>query len=178
MKGKGMKKMLMLLAILIVTVNNLSAQVQYEITADEKHPEVSILRGMIDKYVIAEDTASFNWYAPSQKIYQPDTAVLGSMQRTKAKIKYVLFGGTWCEDTQFILPKFFKLQEKSGVPDKNITFFGVNREKKALGNIAEAFNITNVPTIIVMKDGKEAGRVVEYGKTGKWDKELAEILSK
>ena len=38
-------------------------------------------------------------------------------------------------------------------------------------------NITNVPTIIVMKNGKEIGRVVEYGKTGKWDKELAEIVS-
>jgi len=29
---------------------------------------------------------------------------------------------------------------------------------------------------IVMKDGKEVGRVVEYGKTGKWDVELAELL--
>ena len=58
-----------------------------------------------------------------------------------------------------------------------ITLFGVNREKNSLGNIAKAFNITNVPTIIVMQDGKEVGRVVEYGKTGKWDKELAAILS-
>jgi hypothetical protein len=30
----------------------------------------------------------------------------------------------------------------------------------------------------VMKDNKEIGRVVEYGKTGKWDVELAEILKK
>ena len=53
----------------------------------------------------------------------------------------------------------------------------VNRDKKALGHIAEAFGIINVPTIIVMKDGKELGRVVEYGKTGKWDNELAEIVN-
>ena len=29
-----------------------------------------------------------------------------------------------------------------------------------------------------MKDGIEKGRVVEYGKTGNWDKELADILNK
>lgn len=66
----------------------------------------------------------------------------------------------------------------SGVPDENIILFGVNRSKLALGHIAEALGIINVPTIIVMKDGKELGRVVEYGKTGKWDKELAEIIHK
>jgi len=75
-----------------------------------------------------------------------------------------------------IVPQFFKLQEMSGVPDSLITFFGVNRKKKSLEGIAEAFGITNVPTIIVMKNGKEIGRVVEYGKKGQWDKELAEII--
>jgi hypothetical protein len=65
----------------------------------------------------------------------------------------------------------------SGVPDNAITFFAVNRAKKSLGNIADAFGVVNVPTIIVMKDGKEVGRVVEYGKTGKWDKELADFVA-
>ena len=81
------------------------------------------------------------------------------------------------EDTQFLLPKFFKLQEQTGFPDEGITLFGVNRAKTSLGNIAKAFNIINVPTFIVMKDGKEIGRVVEYGKTGKWDKEIAALLN-
>jgi hypothetical protein len=34
-----------------------------------------------------------------------------------------------------------------------------------------------VPTIIVLKQGKELGRVVEYGKYGVFDKELGEIIS-
>ena len=37
--------------------------------------------------------------------------------------------------------------------------------------------MVNVPTIIVMKDGKEIGRVVEYGKNGMFDKELGEIIN-
>jgi thiol-disulfide isomerase/thioredoxin len=98
------------------------------------------------------------------------------MKAAKDKYQFVIFGGTWCEDTQFILPKFFKLQEDAGIADSKISFFGVNREKQTLGNMAAAFKVTNVPTIIVMKDGAEVGRVVEYGKTGKWDKELADLL--
>jgi thiol-disulfide isomerase/thioredoxin len=160
----------------IFSVHFLIAQAQYEISQDPKHPEVKVLRGLINKYTIENDS-SFKWYNFSQSIYGPDTATLNAMERAKNNVQFVIFGGTWCDDTQFILPKFFKLQEMSGVPDTAITLFGVNRLKKSLGSIADAFNIKNVPTIIVMKDGKELGRVVEYGKTGKWDKEIADILN-
>ena len=170
-----MRRTLFVAALLLLFTTTSLSQAQYEISKDPKHPEVKVLRGIINKYLVQNDS-SFNWYNSNQKIYGPDTAVLNALERTKGKIQFVVFGGTWCEDTQFVLPRFFKLQEMSGVKDDMITFFGVNREKRALGNIAEAFGITNVPTIIAMKDGRELGRIVEYGKTGKWDKELAELL--
>jgi len=163
------------LTLVLVSLSYLVNAQQYEISQDPKHPEVKVLRGMINKYLVQNDT-SFKWYNTNQKFYGPDSTTLNAMEKTRGKLQFVLFGGTWCEDTQFILPQFFKLQEMSGVPDSVITFFGVNRAKKSLANIADAFGITNVPTIIVMKNGKEMGRVVEYGKTGKWDKELAEIV--
>ena len=68
-----------------------------------------------------------------------------------------------------------KYRELNGLSDA-ISFFAVDRNKKTIGGITGAFKIINVPTIIVMKDGKEVGRVVEYGKTGQWDKELTELL--
>ncbi len=171
-----MIKYVLALLLFVAASADVFAQAQYEASQDEKHPEVKIVRGLVNKYLIQNDTA-FSWYNSNQKFYNPDTATLNAFERAKTKYQFVVFGGTWCEDTQFILPKFFKLQEKSGLPDDVITLFGVNRAKTSLGNIAKAFNITLVPTIIVMKDGKEIGRVVEYGKTGKWDKELAEILN-
>lgn len=171
-----MKKYLLALLFFIAATPGLFAQAQYEASRDEKHPEVKVIRGLINKYQIQNDTA-FKWYGPGQGGYSPDTATLNAFERAKGKYQLVIFGGTWCEDTQFILPKFFKLQEKSGFPDDAITMFGVNRAKTSLGNITKAFNITLVPTFIVMKDGKEIGRVVEYGKTGKWDKEIAALLN-
>ena len=172
-----MKKYFLLAMVSIVVTNCLFAQAQYEASQDlPNHPDVKIVRGLINKYQIQND-AAFKWFGPNQGGYKPDTATLNAFERAKGKYQIVVFGGTWCEDTQFILPKFFKLQEQSGFPDEAITMFGVNRAKTSLGNIAKAFNIINVPTFIVMKDGKEIGRVVEYGKTGKWDKEIAALLT-
>ncbi|MBA2250791.1 MAG: thioredoxin family protein [Chitinophagaceae bacterium] len=172
-----MKNKLLPLLVLICFHNFAFSQSQYEISDDTKHPGTKVLKGIINKNLLSSDTA-FKWYAESRKIYNnPDTAVTGAFERNRKTASFVIFGGTWCDDTQFILPKFFKLQEITAFPDDRITFFGVNRDKQTLGNIAAAMNITNVPTIIVMKNGIEVGRVVEYGKTGKWDKELADILN-
>ncbi len=163
--------------VLIFASYFLTAQSGYEINKEPGSQGAKILTGTIDKYLLKNDT-SFKWYAPNQQSYQPDTSIINSFAKVKgAKLQVVIFGGTWCEDTQFILPKFFKAQELSGVPDENITLFGVNRNKQSLGHIAEALGVINVPTIIIMKGGKEMGRVVEYGKTGKWDKELADIIN-
>lgn len=170
-----MRTKILFTGVLIMLSIATFSQTQYEVNADPNHPGAKILKGIINKELIKNDTA-FKWYADNQKFYtNPDTAIVGVLHRDNT-VKYVIFGGTWCDDTRFILPKFFILQEKAGIADDRITFFGVDRQKQTLGNIASALNITNVPTIIVMKNGKEIGRVVEYGKTGKWDKELAEIV--
>ena len=156
-----------------------TAQDGYTITKDVNNGGGNILTGIINKQLLQTDANFKKWYTPSQNEYKPDSTVVAAFKKAiTQKLQFVIFGGTWCEDTQFILPRFFKLQEIAAIPDNNITFFGVNRSKKTLGNVADAFSIVNVPTIIIMKDGKELGRVVEYGKTGKWDVELGEIIGK
>jgi thiol-disulfide isomerase/thioredoxin len=169
-----MKKIILFTIIASITMKAATAQTPYISMVDDR--KVTILNGIITKYAIENNPAFVGWYPTSQSSYKPDAAVINAMETSKGKVQFIIFGGTWCEDTQNILPKFFKLQELSGVADNAISFFGVDRQKKTLGNMADAFHITNVPTIIVMKDGKETGRVVEYGKTGKWDTELAALL--
>ena len=167
-------KKLLLVGVISISFATANAQTPFTTTVDKNN--VTILNGIVAKNDIATNVAFANWYSGNQNNYKPDTSVTNAMANTKDKVQYVVFGGTWCEDTQFILPKFFKLQEQSGLSENNISIYAVDRNKKTLGNIAGAFKITNVPTIIVMREGKEVGRVVEYGKTGKWDTELAQIL--
>ncbi|HYE54697.1 MAG TPA: thioredoxin family protein, partial [Chitinophagaceae bacterium] len=92
-------------------------------------------------------------------------------------VHFIVFGGTWCDDTKVILPRFYSLADAASIPADHISLIGVDRNKKTLGYLTESLNIINVPTVIVLKDGKEIGRVVEYGKTGQWDKEISQIVS-
>ena len=170
-----MKKLIVVFAsfMLVLTVH---AQTTYEVLADSAQNNEKMLKGLITKEDLSAEPL-YMWYGESQRIYSnPDTATVNALSRNKNKIYFIIFGGTWCEDTHYVLTKFFKIQEASGFPENRITLFAVDRHKKTNGSIAQAMGITNVPTIIVMENGKEKGRIVEYGKTGKWDKELAEII--
>lgn len=172
-----MKIFLIVFCFSITSAFQSNAQKTYEILADSAQDNTRMLKGIISKEDISNDPL-FTWYAESQRIYpNPDTSAVAAFRKNKDKIYFIVFGGTWCEDTHFVLPKFFKIQQSSGFPENRIALFAVDRYKHTTGNIAQALNVTNVPTIIIMRNGKELGRVVEYGKTGKWDKELAEIIN-
>jgi thiol-disulfide isomerase/thioredoxin len=135
-----------------------------------------IIKGFVTQKELESDPA-FKWVADNKKGYTPYAAALGAAKANKETVHFLVFGGTWCDDTKMILPKFFSLTDAAGFSPERMTIVGVDRSKKSLHHLTETFGITNVPTIIVMKGGKEIGRVVEYGKTGMFDKDLGEILS-
>lgn len=146
-------------------------------------PEISrdkngekIIKGFISKQDLVTDTA-FAWYAENQKNYTPYPTALEALKKNRDSVRFIIFGGTWCHDTQFILPKFYSLSDAATLSPDQVTLIGVDRDKKTIQHLSEAFHIEMVPTIIVLKDGKEIGRVVEYGKYGMFDKELGEIIS-
>lgn len=151
------------------------SQNNYKVSTDPKNSQGLIFKGLVEKSELQQEK-SFDWFAQNQKGFTPDSNLVNALKMNKDKVSFLIFGGTWCDDTQFILPKFYKTQELAEFSDTSIVFFGVDRDKKSIGNVSQLFNIKNVPTIIVMKDGKEVGRVVEYGKTGNWDAELAEMI--
>jgi thiol-disulfide isomerase/thioredoxin len=166
-----MKKFLMIAAT-IFSVH--AAFAQTEISQDASGNKV--IKGFLTKQELATDSA-FTWFAQNQQGYTPDQNALQALRANRDSINIIAFGGTWCGDTKYILPKFFVLADAAGLSPDRITLIGVDHNKKTIQHLSEAFNVTNVPTIIVMKNGKEVGRVVEYGHTGLFDKDLAEILS-
>ena len=134
-----------------------------------------IIKGFTSQKELATDT-SFKWYHPNKQGYTPEKNALEALKANRDSINIIAFGGTWCGDTQSLFPKFFALTDAAGFSADRVTVIGVDRSKKTIQHLTEAFNVTRVPTFIIMKQGKEIGRVVEYGKYGMFDKELGEIL--
>lgn len=164
------------LPVFILTLSVASvtrAQNQYE-TLSER-PNEKTFKGIISRQVLLNDT-SFHWYAENLKGYKPNAAALEGLQKQKDSIQLLVFMGTWCEDSQNVIPKFYSLTDAAGFPQDRITLIGVDRKKQTLSHLSDALNVKNVPTIMVMKNGKEIGRVVEFGKYGLFDIELGEIL--
>ncbi len=174
-----MKKLFFAIVICIITVSCSTGKssVQhihaYEIVPDTK---AKVLKGLLSRSIIENDK-SFKWFQENYNLGTADAAAVAAFQKNRDSFQMVVFFGTWCDDSQNLLPQFYRLVDKSSYPDANITLIGVDRTKETLDNLNKAFHITRVPTFIVMKDGKEVGRVVEYGESGIMDKELGKIVA-
>jgi thiol-disulfide isomerase/thioredoxin len=162
------------LAAILLTAGAAHSQQYFELS--KNHDGGKIFKGLITREDVEKDT-SFKWYAQNTKGFTPEKKAVAALKQQKDSIQFITFMGTWCEDSHFIIPRFFLLLDAADYPSSKVTLIGVDRSKKTLDNLSESLNIINVPTIIVMKNGKEVGRVVEYGKSGLFDKELGTIIS-
>lgn len=169
-----MKKTLFLILFALITVVSFS-QTQYEVI--QENGGQKILKGIISKELITMDP-DFKWYTQNLKPYPAEKETAIQFSKQKDSIQLIVFLGTWCEDSHVIIPKLFPFLDAAGFPNERLTVVGVDRNKKTISHLSDAFNVTNVPTVIVMKEGKELGRVVEYGRTGMVENEITEIATK
>ena len=157
-----MKKFISTVITVVVLNSTGMAQSQFQLLSER--PNEKTYKGIISRDVLTADTA-FKWMNYARN-FSGDKNGIAALKKNKDSIQLLVFMGTWCEDSQDIIPKLFSITDAAGF-----------RKKTTLSHLTEALGIINVPTIIVMKNGKEVGRVVEYGKYGMFDKELGEIVN-
>jgi thiol-disulfide isomerase/thioredoxin len=164
------------LIVFLLTSHILFAQVQYEVSKDPQNGQRT-LKGILSRELLAADT-TFKWMHNDISWYKPNAECVTHLTAVKDTVQLLVFIGTWCEDSQIVLPQLLKMLDQVKYDVKRLTIVGVDRKKTTLGSLSEALGVTKAPTIIVLKAGKEFGRVEEFGKYGLYDKELAEVLAK
>ncbi|QGW27140.1 thioredoxin family protein [Phnomibacter ginsenosidimutans] len=174
MTHSPLRKWMFFALFLVVTQQVFAQQKLYEVLPDAE--EKKLFRGIVTLQDIKGDS-SFTWYKQNLQYYRNNAALVDAFKQKKGQFQLVIFAGTWCHDSQQIIPKYFSCLEAAGIPDSAFTIVAADRNKTTVGNLHQLFGITLVPTVIVMKEGKEVGRITEYGKTGLPDAELATIIA-
>lgn len=154
---------------------NISQAQSFEAVKDRTGKK--LLKGFVTDSLLKADSTEFQWFAENEYIYNPAAPVVERFTAQKDSVTFMVFFGTWCPDSHYVVPRFYKILNQAGVDKKKVTLFALDRTKKDAAHFATNFNVQHVPTIIILKDGKEKGRVVEYGITGKFDEELARVLN-
>ena len=103
--------------------------------------------------------------------YQPSPEESAAVATLQGKSLVVLFG-TWCHDSEREIPRLLKLLDISGVELQKLSLHGVDYKKHEPSNLHTLYNMTHSPTIILLEDGVELGRIVE-----KPEKSLGEDLA-
>lgn len=93
--------------------------------------------------------------------YQPEPAAVAIMKQVKQPTEIVVFYGSWCTDSQREIPRFLKILEMVENPNLTVTEYEVNRQKKDVLGKFEMFGVEFVPTFVVIRNGRELGRIVE-----------------
>jgi thiol-disulfide isomerase/thioredoxin len=150
-----------------------NAQTQYEVSSDGTN---KILKGILSRDLLEKDS-TFTWCRKNRAGYIPNELTVSALRKNRSQVQLIVFGGTWCDDSKNILPKLFSLLDAASFPTNHLTIVGVDHQNRSISNLSEQLHIEHVPTLIVFKDGKEAGRIIDYGKEGHWDQELGDLVN-
>lgn len=141
----------------------------------EEETEDPILLG-IQKRNTLETTPYNTWFTEAYKEHTLDTVTINNIKEDLASTDITVFMGTWCEDSQRETPAFYKILDLAGIDASKVKLITVSEDKDTPEGLEEGQNITNVPTIILSKEGSELGRIVEY-PIESLEKDMAKILS-
>lgn len=100
------------------------------------------------------------WFLEKSAAYTPDSNIVSQIQ-LKENQSWLIFAGTWCSDTKHLLPKFHKIALLKGWKLKDIPLHMLDMDKKSKKGYEKPYDITHIPTFILLENGKEIGRIVE-----------------
>ena len=132
--------------------------------AAEAEAEEKVLVGDVTREQIE---AALPEWAAAEVEAQPDAEAAKALAAVPPGAEVTVFLGTWCGDSRREVPRLWKALDAAGaeVPFA-LSYIGVDRDKKEPGGRVEPAGVRYVPTLIVRRDGREVGRIVESAPGG------------
>ncbi|BFM13404.1 hypothetical protein R50072_35570 [Simiduia litorea] len=86
----------------------------------------------------------------------------------------VLFG-TWCHDSVREVPKLIKLIELAENPNLSLQLTAISRDKLEPSADVARYGLKFTPTLVVLKDKKDIGRIIEQPETN-WAGDIIALI--
>ncbi|MEM1340441.1 MAG: thioredoxin family protein [Bacteroidota bacterium] len=139
----------------------------------------SFLLGKISRDAL--QTAPYaQWMERNYTAYTVDGSLVNLFKASLNSTELLLFLGTWCGDSKREVPRVLKILDTANFPNDKLTLIALDKRKesykKSPGGEEKGWNITRVPTLILLQDGKEVNRIVER-PVSSWEEDLQTILS-
>ncbi|WP_157986429.1 hypothetical protein [Chitinophaga alhagiae] len=134
------------------------------------------VKGKLELKQLSNDSA-FAWFYTGVNKYDVNANMVNYIKTNKEKIKLVALVNTADEASRKLLPEFYKVMILASVPEENIQMYGVDNSGNSGSEAADGYKVKKVPTILVLQNGKEEGRITA-GSSGSVEENLAQILMK
>lgn len=134
----------------------------------QQKDSTQVLEGKIKR----SELEAFGWFAKNYNAYKPAMSVIESLSEHK-KCSVLVVLGTWCSDSRELVPELFKVLDLLGWDQ--VELIGVDRSKKCSSVDITPLNIEYVPVIMLFKDKKLKGKIVETTKKSV-EEDLLELL--
>ncbi len=93
--------------------------------------------------------------------YAPNPSIMEQLRGKAARFDIIVFLGTWCKDSRRWVPQFLKVYDGLTGTNVSLALYGVDRDKNDGKGMAKKYRVKRVPTMIVLREGREVGRIVE-----------------
>lgn len=111
------------------------------------------------------------------KNYQPNTQAVDALKAIDKDTALTLAFGTWCPDSKNYIPRLIKALRAADNAKIQLKLIAIDNQFREPVSAVQPLRITNVPTVIVERGGREIGRIVETPSASTMEEDLAAILS-
>ncbi len=166
--------MKIIVLFLVVFSSLVFPQSESHISIDEK-TQKDMLIGLCERTSFEHDSFS-HWFTKEYDEYIVSKEELDSLKELISEFDIKIVMGTWCSDSRREVPRFYKVLDTLGYPEKKIVIIAVDRTKIDKDGATETLNIELVPTFIISLYGDEVGRIIESPEES-LEKDLKAIIT-
>ncbi|HEX7153463.1 MAG TPA: thioredoxin family protein [Thermoanaerobaculia bacterium] len=109
--------------------------------------------------------------------YKPDEKTIARLRAITEPVKLEVVLATWCGDSKYHVPRLLRAVELANNPNVTVALIGVGPDFTTPMSVVQTQNITNVPTVIVHRNGRELGRMNETPAAATVEEDIADIIA-